>query len=300
MSPIHLLPLLRLLLVAQPVRANEQDVCTSHAGRLLTGTVLSTPRFARGHELRGVELSHTHVRLRGDDGRVYDIAIDDVFADGYDQAGEHVPAPLSHIEPGNRLELCGKPYTSGLGMDWVHTNCGDRPNSRQSGRLGQDHRLGRRARPEPGVANQEVLPPLARTRSVVDDAAAATPRPGSLRQARLISCQYGGPTALSADKATSSTRRVQRRRSAGLQPVALALGIEHQPLRQRSCECIGLDVGVTGALHGLHRRADSRDGIGLATGKPRRHQMALVQRYDGIEGLGGHHRDLPPVRLPGG
>ena len=127
MSPIHL-PLAGLLVVAQPVRADDQSACASNAGTLLTGTITSVPRFAHGHDLRGVELSHTHVRLRGDDGRTYDIAIDDVFAAGYDQAGEHVPAPLSQIRPGNRLELCGKPYVSGgPGMDWVHTDCGDRP-----------------------------------------------------------------------------------------------------------------------------------------------------------------------------
>jgi hypothetical protein len=58
------------------------------------------------------------------------VAIDDVFADGYDQAGESVPAPLSGIRPGDHLELCGKPYVSGgPGMDWVHTNCGDPPTS---------------------------------------------------------------------------------------------------------------------------------------------------------------------------
>jgi hypothetical protein len=111
----------------QPAWADEQGDCTDHAGTLLTGTVTSGPRFAHGHDQRGVELSHTHVRLRGDDGRSYDIAIDDVFASGYDQAGEHVPAPLSEIKPGSHLELCGKPYTSGSGMDWVHTNCGDQP-----------------------------------------------------------------------------------------------------------------------------------------------------------------------------
>jgi hypothetical protein len=127
MSPIHLLlPLAGLLVVSQPAWSNEQDACGSNAGTLLIGTVVSGPAFAHGHDLRGVELSHTHVRLRGDDNRVYDIAIDNVFADGYDQASESVPAPLSRIQPGNRLELCGKPYTSGgPGMDWVHTNCGD-------------------------------------------------------------------------------------------------------------------------------------------------------------------------------
>lgn len=129
MSPIHLLlPLAGLLIVLPPAWADEQDTCASSDGTLLIGTVVTGPRFAHGHDRRGVELSHTHVRLRGDDGQVYDIAIDNVFADGYDQAGENVPASLSRIQPGNRVELCGKPYASGgPGMDWVHTNCGDQP-----------------------------------------------------------------------------------------------------------------------------------------------------------------------------
>lgn len=129
MRPVSpLLPLAGLLLMMQAAWADEQQACASNAGTLLVGTVISGPRFARGHDRRGVELSHTHVRLHGDDGRNYDIAIDDVFADGYDQAGERVPAPLSRIRTGDRLDLCGKPYASGgRGMDWVHTNCGDRP-----------------------------------------------------------------------------------------------------------------------------------------------------------------------------
>ena len=123
-----ILPLVGMLFMLQPARADDRDACSSNAGTLLTGTVTSGPRFARGHDMRGVELSHTHVRLRGDDGRTYDIAIDNVFAAGYDQAGDSVPAPLSRIKQGNHLELCGKPYTSGgPGMDWVHTNCGDQP-----------------------------------------------------------------------------------------------------------------------------------------------------------------------------
>jgi hypothetical protein len=131
MSKIHLLlPLAGFLVIMPPAWADEQGACASNAGTLLIGTVISGPRFTPGHDMRGVELSHTHVQLRGDDGRSYDIAIDDVFAAGYDQAGESVPAPLSRIQPGNRLELCGKPYTSGgPGMDWVHTNCGDPPTS---------------------------------------------------------------------------------------------------------------------------------------------------------------------------
>ena len=114
MSAIRLLlPLVGILVIMQPAWADEQDACASNAGTFLIGTVISNPRFVHGHDLRGVELSHTHVRLRGDNGMIYDIAIDDVFADGYDQAGETVPAPLSRIRPGARLELCGKPYASG-------------------------------------------------------------------------------------------------------------------------------------------------------------------------------------------
>jgi hypothetical protein len=129
MSSIHLLlSLAGLLALIQPVWAGEPDVCTSHVGTLLMGTVVSGPHFVHGYDLRGVELSHTHLQLRGDDGQIYDIAIDDVFADGYDRAGESVPAPLSQIQPGDHLDLCGKPYASGgAGMDWVHTNCGDPP-----------------------------------------------------------------------------------------------------------------------------------------------------------------------------
>jgi hypothetical protein len=129
MSSIHMpLTLAALLAIVSPAWADDQGACASNAGTLLTATVISGPRFAHGHDVRGVELSHTRVRVRGDDGQTYDVAVDNVFAAGYDQAGESVPTPLSQIQPGDHLELCGKPYASGgSGMDWVHTNCGEQP-----------------------------------------------------------------------------------------------------------------------------------------------------------------------------
>lgn len=120
-----------LLAAAGGARADEAALCQSHAGTYLTGRVVAGPSFRPGHPRRGVELSHTHVTLQADqDGQAYDVAIDNVFADGYDAAGRGIPAPLSSIRVGDRLELCGKLYAQGgPGIDWVHTNCNDRPTS---------------------------------------------------------------------------------------------------------------------------------------------------------------------------
>jgi hypothetical protein len=110
-------------------RADDAAQCRASAGTYLTGSVAKTPTFARGHARGGVELSHSHLTLLSDqDGRSYDVAIDNVFATGYDAAGERVPVPLSTIRTGDRLELCGRLFTDGrLGIDWVHTNCGETP-----------------------------------------------------------------------------------------------------------------------------------------------------------------------------
>jgi hypothetical protein len=118
--------LLLLTAAAQAARADEAAQCHAAGGSLLTGIVTQGPRFARGHNRRGVALSHTHITLRSDqDGQSYDVAMDNVFAAGYDAAGETVPAPLSAIAPGDRLALCGALYRGGdRGIHWVHTDCG--------------------------------------------------------------------------------------------------------------------------------------------------------------------------------
>lgn len=117
-----------LLAFAGVARADPASDCQAEGGSYMSGVVVSGPQFWRGHWLRGVELSHTHVRLRSDaDQRTYDVAMDDVFASGYDGAGESVPAPLSQIRAGDHLELCGQLYPDGTGIHFVHTNCGDPP-----------------------------------------------------------------------------------------------------------------------------------------------------------------------------
>ena len=119
-----------VLALAGIAHADPASDCQAAGGSYMTGTVISGPAYWRGHLLRGVELSHTHVRLRSDaDQRTYDVAMDDVFANGYDEAGESAPDPLSEIRVGDHLELCGQLYPDGTGIHFVHTNCGDPPTN---------------------------------------------------------------------------------------------------------------------------------------------------------------------------
>ena len=94
------------LALAQP--ADDAAKCQAAAGSYLTGTVVSAPRFKPGAPLHGTYLSHTHLTLRSDaDGRAYDVAIDNVFAN----------------------ESLRRLYTGGdVGIDWVHTDCGATPS----------------------------------------------------------------------------------------------------------------------------------------------------------------------------
>lgn len=111
--------------------ATEESLCAAAKGVLLTGTVTSAPTFAAASStIRGVKLSHTHVRLVADqDGKNYDVAIDNVFAADYVKNASAIPPSLAAIKINDRLELCGEKYTSGVGIHWVHTNCGATPRA---------------------------------------------------------------------------------------------------------------------------------------------------------------------------
>jgi hypothetical protein len=106
----HCLRVFILCLVASgTARADEAAQCRAHASTFFTGRVTEGPTFATGHVRNGVEFSYTHLTLLSDpDQRSYHVAIDNVFATGYDAAGESVPVPISTIRTGDRLELCGE------------------------------------------------------------------------------------------------------------------------------------------------------------------------------------------------
>jgi hypothetical protein len=130
------LAMIGLAAVTGSVQAGERRsdppgaaACASAAGDYLTGMVIRGPWFAGGRRQAGVELSHTRLTVQAEqDGRLYDVAIDNVFAEGFDPARRVIPAPLTTIRTGDRLELCGRFYTGGdVGIHWVHDNCGRRP-----------------------------------------------------------------------------------------------------------------------------------------------------------------------------
>jgi hypothetical protein len=116
------------LALAQP--NDNAAKCQAAAGYYLTGRSFPARASSPASGCTGTYLSHTHVTLRSDaDGRAYDVAIDNVFANGYRHNQRSVPAPLNTIKVGDRLELCGKLYTGGdVGIDWVHTDCGATPS----------------------------------------------------------------------------------------------------------------------------------------------------------------------------
>lgn len=119
---------LLLALLSTRAFADDAQACTASGGTLLVGHVVSPPTFKDGMFRKGVELSHTHLSLKGDnDGKTYDVAIDNVFASGYQKNAKGVPAPLNSIVVGDELELCGIPFSGGI--HWVHNNCGDTPDT---------------------------------------------------------------------------------------------------------------------------------------------------------------------------
>ncbi|MBV8658698.1 MAG: hypothetical protein JO142_12815 [Burkholderiales bacterium] len=122
-----------VLLAVLPLAAwaDAASDCSAAAGSYLTGVVTSGPTFQNGKPLHGVALTHTHIKLLADqDKQSYDVAMDNVFAAGYDQAKHGVPAPLNTIAKGDHLSLCGQKYSDPgqIGIHWVHTNCGDTPS----------------------------------------------------------------------------------------------------------------------------------------------------------------------------
>jgi len=109
--------------------ADDAAQCAAAAGTYRSGVIVKGAKFAHGQYRKGVELSHTHLKMKSDqDGQVYDVAIDNVFAQGFNPAQRSIPASLQQIQVNDRVAVCGQLYThGGAGIHWVHTNSGKRP-----------------------------------------------------------------------------------------------------------------------------------------------------------------------------
>src|SRR5271169_3342427 len=103
MARLHIAVALLLLLPSSAFadQAADADACKQAAGSFLAGQVTAGPSFRSGSPRHGVHLSHTHLTLSGDDGTSYDVAIDNVFANGYRRNQATVPAPLNTIRIGD-------------------------------------------------------------------------------------------------------------------------------------------------------------------------------------------------------
>jgi hypothetical protein len=126
----HLVLGIVLALANGLIWAGDKSACEAASGAYRSGTVVKAPVFAHGQYQKGVELSHTHLSILADqDGQTYDVAIDNVFANGYDAHQTGIPAPINAIKVNDRLELCGQLYSRGVGIHFVHTNCGASPSA---------------------------------------------------------------------------------------------------------------------------------------------------------------------------
>ncbi len=122
---------LMLLSTSMFAFADEQSDCDAAAGTYISGIVVKGPVFARASStLKGVQLSHTHISVRADqDGQLYDVAIDNVYASDYVLNRRSVPNSFKDFFVNSRVSMCGQTYTSGVGIHWVHNNCSVSPDS---------------------------------------------------------------------------------------------------------------------------------------------------------------------------
>jgi hypothetical protein len=111
--------------------ATEQTTCSTNKGAFLTGSVTTGPKFqAASQTISGVQVSHTIMYIKADqDGRSYQVAMDNVYASDYVKNSTSVPPSLAALTVGTRVELCGEKYSDGSGIHWVHNNCNATPTT---------------------------------------------------------------------------------------------------------------------------------------------------------------------------
>jgi len=111
--------------------ASDATTCATNKGTYLSGAVTSSARFqAATQTIQGVQVSHTIMYIKADqDGRSYQVAMDNVYASDYVKNSTSMPPSLAALTAGKRVEVCGQKYSDGSGIHWVHNNCNATPTT---------------------------------------------------------------------------------------------------------------------------------------------------------------------------
>jgi hypothetical protein len=119
-------------------------LCTKAGGYFQYGIIDSPPNSdyattltygPASKSILGIPLSHTYIEITSAlDGNIYQVAIDNLFANNYDPLSKVVPATYAdNLTAGSIVYLCSGnptrvPYSfkgnfAVKGIDWVHPNC---------------------------------------------------------------------------------------------------------------------------------------------------------------------------------
>lgn len=115
---------------------SDSQACNANGGQLLVGIIQNAPWYvSASSSIQGVALSHTHFTVQPlndtNSGDLYEVAADNVFATGYDNAEPNgaIPDPLSGLQQGQVVEACGLTYNQNptyssavYGIHFVHIN----------------------------------------------------------------------------------------------------------------------------------------------------------------------------------
>jgi hypothetical protein len=111
--------------------ATDATTCATNKGTYLSGPITTSSKFQSATQtIDGVQVSHTIMYIKADqDGRSYQVAMDNVYATDYVKNSTSMPPSLAALTAGKRVEVCGQKYSDGSGIHWVHSNCGATPTT---------------------------------------------------------------------------------------------------------------------------------------------------------------------------
>jgi hypothetical protein len=130
------------LLSATVAHADDNKAqCDLGKGSYMTATVVKGPKFTSGKFLKGVELSHTHLKVKPDGSNdIYDVAIDNVFAQGYEKTVRKCRNRWRRSAPATSSRCAVSCTTMAAKASTGYTQLRRNPDTAKAERLYQNHR----------------------------------------------------------------------------------------------------------------------------------------------------------------